>query len=74
MNPSTHADVENNDEGDGDRIDVYSHDDGERLIKPRNNFASYANEGVDVRFRVNYLITRYKELCLVFPVVFSAWL
>lgn len=52
MNPSTHLGAGNND-GDSDRIDVYNHDDGERLIKPRNNFASYANGDVDVRFRVN---------------------
>jgi len=27
--------------------------DRERLIKPRNNFISYSNEDVDVRFRVS---------------------
>jgi len=52
MNSSTYVGAENND-GDGDHIDVYDHDDREKLIKPRNNFASYANEDVDVRFRVN---------------------
>lgn len=30
-------------------------DDRDRLLKPRNNFASYSNENINVRFRVMYL-------------------
>ncbi|KYQ58999.1 H(+)/Cl(-) exchange transporter 7 [Trachymyrmex zeteki] len=50
MNSSMQSNV-NNDRGDSDSIDVYDEDDGERLIKPRNNFASYSNEDINVRFR-----------------------
>ncbi|XP_018398180.1 PREDICTED: H(+)/Cl(-) exchange transporter 7 isoform X2 [Cyphomyrmex costatus] len=51
MNSSTQNSVEN-DRGDNDSIDVYDvENDVERLIKPRNNFASYSNENIDVRFR-----------------------
>ncbi|EFN62069.1 Chloride channel protein 7 [Camponotus floridanus] len=43
------TDTESNRE-DGDNLDIYNYEDRERLIKPRNNFASYS-ENVDVRFR-----------------------
>ncbi|EFN81286.1 H(+)/Cl(-) exchange transporter 7 [Harpegnathos saltator] len=36
---------------DEDSINVCVEEDRERLIKPRNNFASYSNEDVNVRFR-----------------------
>ncbi|KMQ87630.1 h+ cl- exchange transporter 7-like protein [Lasius niger] len=49
MNSSAHTDIENNRE-DGDNLDTYDYEDRERLIKPRNNFASYS-ENIDVRFR-----------------------
>lgn len=50
MNSSAHrTDIENNRE-DGDNLDIYNVEDRERLIKPRNNFASYS-ENIDVRFR-----------------------
>lgn len=53
MDPLTQARAETSRE-DNDSIDVYNCDeDGERLIKPRNNFVSYSNEDIDsVRFRV----------------------
>lgn len=52
MNSSAHrTDIENNRE-DGDNLDIYNVEDRERLIKPRNNFASYS-ENIDVRFRVS---------------------
>lgn len=46
---------------DNGNIDIYNCDEGdeERLIKPRNNFASYSNEDINVRFRV----------CLIFFVL-----
>lgn len=43
------TDTESNRE-DGDNLDIYNYEDRERLIKPRNNFASYS-ENIDVRFR-----------------------
>ncbi|XP_029168122.1 H(+)/Cl(-) exchange transporter 7 [Nylanderia fulva] len=49
ISASAHNDVENNREDD-DNLDVYDYKDRERLIKSRNNFASYS-ENVDVRFR-----------------------
>ncbi|XP_070162948.1 H(+)/Cl(-) exchange transporter 7 [Polyergus mexicanus] len=50
MNSSAQGtDTENNRE-DGDNLDIYNVEDRERLIKPRNNFASYS-ENIDVRFR-----------------------
>ncbi|XP_072760356.1 H(+)/Cl(-) exchange transporter 7 [Anoplolepis gracilipes] len=50
MNSSAHrTDMENNREDD-DNLDIYNYEDRERLIKPRNNFASYS-ENIDVRFR-----------------------
>jgi hypothetical protein len=39
--------------------------DRERLIKPRNNFISYSNEDVDVRFRVS----RISDKGIYFPFV-----
>ncbi|XP_020283006.1 H(+)/Cl(-) exchange transporter 7 [Pseudomyrmex gracilis] len=49
MDPSTPG--QSNTTGNVDNIDGCSYDDRERLIKPRNNFASYSNENIDVRFR-----------------------
>ncbi|XP_012538386.1 H(+)/Cl(-) exchange transporter 7 [Monomorium pharaonis] len=51
MNPSTEASAENDREDD--IIDIYNdEDDEQRLLKPRNNFASYSNEDIEsVRFR-----------------------
>lgn len=52
MDPSTCAVGETN-RGNGDAVlDVVDNDhDRERLIKPRNNFASYSNEDINMRFR-----------------------
>ncbi|GAB1869003.1 Chloride channel protein [Camponotus japonicus] len=47
--PAQRTDIQSNRE-DGDNLDIYNHEDRERLIKPRNNFASYS-ENIDVRFR-----------------------
>ncbi|KAK2587410.1 hypothetical protein KPH14_003124 [Odynerus spinipes] len=53
--PTTHVNVLINssiDEGDSGS---HNNDDKERLLRPRNNFPSYSNEDVTVRFRnVNY--------------------
>jgi len=49
--PAQRTDIQSNRE-DGDNLDIYNHEDRERLIKPRNNFASYS-ENIDVRFRVS---------------------
>ncbi|XP_039315677.1 H(+)/Cl(-) exchange transporter 7 [Solenopsis invicta] len=52
MDPSMQARADNNTRDNGN-IDIYNCDEGdeERLIKPRNNFASYSNEDINVRFR-----------------------
>lgn len=68
MNPQISA---NSDRGDNDG-NVYNcdEDDGERLIKPRNNFASYSNEDIDsVRFpvcRIFWLSCSHMSLSLIF--------
>ncbi|XP_032667841.1 H(+)/Cl(-) exchange transporter 7 [Odontomachus brunneus] len=43
--------IEINNRDDEDSVDVHVQGSRERLIKPRNNFASYSNEDIDVRFR-----------------------
>lgn len=47
------------DETDHGRETAYNTDD-ERLLKPRNNFASYSNDDVTVRFRVSIEIRRLR--------------
>jgi hypothetical protein len=61
MNPSMEARADNNTR-DNDSIDIYNcdEDDEERLIKPRNNFASYSNEDINVRFRVCLIFLCFK--------------
>ncbi|KAG7210228.1 hypothetical protein KM043_011778 [Ampulex compressa] len=54
--PSTHVNVLINSRVDDSVDNVVNDDDGERLLKPRNNFASYSNEDVNVRFRQNNFI------------------
>lgn len=49
MDPPTHINVMINSNADNC---VDDEDDEEKLLKPRNNFASYSNEDVNVRFRV----------------------
>ncbi|KZC11809.1 H(+)/Cl(-) exchange transporter 7 [Dufourea novaeangliae] len=48
----THVNVRINDAIE-DSVDNFlnNEDDSERLLKPRNNFASYSNDGINVRFR-----------------------
>ncbi|XP_076240097.1 chloride channel protein 7 [Calliopsis andreniformis] len=52
MDSSMHVNVRIN-SSINDSVDNCSHneDDTERLLKPRNNFASYSNDDIDVRFR-----------------------
>lgn len=53
MDTPTHINVSINDSID-DSVDNYANDcenDREKLLKPRNNFASYSNEDVNIRFR-----------------------
>lgn len=42
--------IENNKKDDSIHVYNCDEDDGKKLIKPRNNFASYSNEDIDVRF------------------------
>ncbi|XP_011346366.1 H(+)/Cl(-) exchange transporter 7 [Ooceraea biroi] len=52
MNPSTFAVVvQDSRENENGTFDDHDENDRERLIKPRNNFASYSNEDINVRFR-----------------------
>jgi hypothetical protein len=60
--PSTHMNVLINDNISNDNHnDANSDDDDKKLIRPRivgsprNNFPSYSNDDISVRFRVYYL-------------------
>lgn len=50
--PSTSSHIGINRDDDSS-IEIYEEEDRTRLIKPRNNFASYSNEDINVRFFVS---------------------
>lgn len=58
MDTPTHINVSINNSND-DSVDNCVNDcenDREKLLKPRNNFASYSNEDVNIRFRKDVII------------------
>ncbi|XP_043599053.1 H(+)/Cl(-) exchange transporter 7 isoform X3 [Bombus pyrosoma] len=53
MDTSTHINVMINSNSNDDSVDscVNDENDTEKLLKPRNNFASYSNDNINIRFR-----------------------
>ena len=53
MDTSTHINVMiNSNIDDSVNSCVNDENDTEKLLKPRNNFASYSNDNINIRFRV----------------------